>query len=172
VDGSVNIHRYQILDISPSDNPLFFAITAKLYDPDLEEKIESGINITELPTNTNKPPVVMPPPNDITLNILNNSLGIEAFWTQPTRAGGELESYTKFYIAEYKIGVGGTWGNRIETVNLYASWNFPTILDTTYYIRVAAISTEGKTSQWVEQYKSYSSITVIELGLGLGIEFN
>jgi len=171
LDGSVNIHQYQILAIDPSDNPLFFNITAKLYDPDLENKIESGISITNLP-NINKPPTVMTPPNNVILNILNNNLGIEAYWEQPTRIGGGIESYTKSYIAEYKIGVNGTWGNRIETQGLYASWNFPTVLDATYYIRIAAISTEGKTSQWVEKYKSYSSVTIMELGLGLGIEVN
>ena len=114
----------------------------------------------------------MTPPNNVILNILNNNLGIEAYWEQPTRIGGGIESYTKSYIAEYKIGVNGTWGNRIETQGLYASWNFPTVLDATYYIRIAAISTEGKTSQWVEKYKSYSSVTIMELGLGLGIEVN
>ena len=171
VDGSVSVHKYQILGIDPSDNPLFFSITAKLYDPDLEDKIESGISIAELPS-ASKPPAVMTPPNNVVINVLNNSLGIESYWEQPTRAGGDLESYTKSYIAEYKIGTNGTWGNRIETVNLYASWNFPTVLDTTYYIRVAAISTEGKTSQWIEKYKSYSSIINMELGLGFGLEVN
>jgi predicted phage tail protein len=168
VDGSVGVYKYQILGIDPSENPLFFSITAKLYDDGLEDKIESGINITELP-NINKPPAVMTPPNNVVINVLNSSLGIESYWEQPTRAGGDLESYTKSYIAEYKIGTNGTWGNRIETVNLYASWNFPTVLDTTYYIRVAAISTEGKTSQWIEKYKSYSSVINVELGLGFGI---
>ena len=171
VDGSVSVHKYQVLAIDPSDNPLFFSITAKLYDPDLEDKIESGISIAELPS-ASKPPAVMTPPNNVVINILNNSLGIESYWEQPTRAGGGLESYTKSYIAEYKIGTNGTWGNRVETVNLYASWNFPTVLDTTYYIRVAAISTEGKTSQWIEKYKSYSSVININLGLGFGLEVN
>jgi predicted phage tail protein len=158
VDGSVTLHRYQILDISPSDNPLFFSITAKLYDPDLESKIESGISITEWPA-INRPPAVMTPPNNLVVNILSDKVGIESYWEQPTRIGGGLESYTKSYIAEYKIGLNGSWGNRISTVNLYASWNFPTILTTTYYVRVAAISTEGKTSQWVVQSKAYAQIS-------------
>ena len=158
VDGSVTLHRYQILDISPSDNPLFFSITAKLYDPDLENKIESGISITELPA-INRPPAVMTPPNNLVVNILSNEVGIETYWEQPTRIGGGVESYTKSYIAEYKIGLNGSWGNRISTVNLYASWNFPTILTTTYYVRVAAISTEGKVSQWVVQSEAYVQIS-------------
>lgn len=158
VDGSVTLHRYQILDISPSDNPLFFSITAKLYDPDLENKIESGISITELPA-INRPPAVMTPPNNLVVNILSNEVGIETYWEQPTRIGGEVESYTKSYIAEYKIGLNGSWGNRISTVNLYASWNFPTILTTTYYVRVAAISTQGKVSQWIVQSEAYAQIS-------------
>ncbi|MEH1786905.1 MAG: phage tail protein [Nostoc sp.] len=150
VDGAVAINLYRIISIEPntSDDNLF-SIVAKYYDSNFENLIESFSNLSVLPSATTGAPTIMEPPVGLTVTLTQPSYFLDSHWTQPVRVDGSLESYTSYYIAEYKQDSGGQWGNRITNSQPYASWNVSGLSTDTWFVRVAAVATNGVVSQWI-----------------------
>jgi predicted phage tail protein len=147
VDGAIDLVKYRILSVEPdSGNPNLFQVVGKLYREQLYDEIETGWNLTQFATG-DRPPVIMPPPRNLVIDIIGTTL--DAYWEHPEREPGIREAYTSFYIAEYRVGLNGEWRDRRTITEQFTQWGgfgFGT-----FFVRVAAISSNGKVSAWVEE---------------------
>ena len=121
-------------------------ITAIEYNPAKYSQIENGWSFEPLPPRRN-PPVVVSVPRNITFSYRTIDLFyLNAVWDFPL-LNGERDPYIKGYTIELRIGDNGLWGNtRFETS---ASTQFANISAGKYYVRVAAVDINGRSSRWV-----------------------
>jgi predicted phage tail protein len=154
VDSATTIKQYRILSVTPDrDNPNMHEVSGKLYDESKYSQIENGWALTVFDAEP-KPPVIVPLPRLVKaigrLLVNSNSVSytLDSQWTFPVRTNGDRESFVSSYIVEFKRDIDGDWGGRQETTGFNASWQNVGTGD--FYVRVAAVTIEGRTSEWVE----------------------
>jgi predicted phage tail protein len=125
---------------------MFHEITAIEYNPAKYSRIENGWSLEPLPERRN-PPVVVSVPRNITFSYRTIDLfDLNAVWDFPL-LNSKRDPYITGYTIELRLGDDGLWGNtRFETS---ASTQFTNISAGKYYVRVAAVDINGRSSRWV-----------------------
>lgn len=146
IDGATTARKYRVLAVTPdAENPNSFEVVGKLYDDSKYSEIDNGWSISAFLAQ-DKAPVVIPVVRNLQAKLINGS--IEATWEFPVKADGSKETYVTEYLAEFRIGIDGVWGNSQTLVTEYARWE--NVGNNDFYVRVAALSTNGKISEWVQ----------------------
>lgn len=145
---TVQPQLFRVLNRVPSSGSteMFHEITAIEYNPAKYSQIENGWSLAPLPVRRN-PPVVVNVPRNITLSYRAIDLfDFNAVWDFPL-LGSERDPHITGYTIELRLGDDGLWGNtRFETS---ASTQFANISAGKYYVRVAAVDVNGRSSRWV-----------------------
>jgi predicted phage tail protein len=145
---TVQPQLFRVLNRVPSSGSteMMHEITAIEYNPAKYSQIENGWSLEPLPPRRN-PPVVVSVPRNITLSYRAIDLfDLNAVWDFPL-LGSERDPYITGYTIELRLGDDGLWGNsRFETT---ASTQFANISAGKYYVRVAAVDLNGRSSRWV-----------------------
>lgn len=127
-------------------------ITALEYRSDKYNAIEQGWSLTPRPT-INRVPVVVNVPRNIALSYraVNNGASftytLDASWQYPLNNGTRDQFITSYFV-EYSKGDDGDW---IDTRTVTSTGTqYEGLPSGKYYVRVAAIDINGKSSRWVE----------------------
>jgi len=146
--STIQPQLFRVLNRVPSSGgtEMMHEITAIEYNPAKYSQIENGWSLEPLPARRN-PPVVVSAPRNIALSYRTIDLfDLNAVWDFPL-LGSERDPYITGYTIELRLGDDGLWGNtRFETT---ASTQFANISAGKYYIRVAAVDINGRSSRWV-----------------------
>jgi predicted phage tail protein len=145
--STVQPQLFRVLNRVPSSGSteMMHEITAIEYNPAKYSQIENGWSLEPLPARRN-PPVVVSVPRNITLSYRTIDLfDLNAVWDFPL-LGSERDPYIVGYTIELRLGDHGLWGNsKFETT---ASTQFANISAGKYYVRVAAVDVNGRSSRW------------------------
>ena len=157
IDTTNKTQLYRITEVNPvEDNSNLFDITAKTYSADYFTQIESGIKIpTIVPTDSL--PVIASVPVNVKSQLLKINYGdtvsytLIASWQRPTKVVNGVtvdEPYTDRYRVEFKRGESSEWGSMQTTTELSVRWE--NVGNGFFYVRVAAITTNNKVSNFVQ----------------------
>jgi predicted phage tail protein len=137
---------------APGSREMLHEITALEYRSDKYNAIEQGWSLTPRPT-INRVPVVVNVPRNIALSYraVNNGASftytLDASWQYPLNNGTRDQFITSYFV-EYSKGDGGDW---IDTRTVTSTGTqYEGLSSGKYYVRVAAIDINGKSSRWVE----------------------
>ena len=157
IDTTNKTQLYRITEVNPvEDNSNLFDITAKTYNADYFTQIESGIKIAAI-VPTGSLPVVASVPVNVKSQLLkityNNTVSytLIASWQRPTKVVNGVtvdEPYTDRYRVEFKRGESSEWGSMQITTELSVRWE--NVGNGFFYVRVAAITTNNKVSNFVQ----------------------
>ena len=146
--STVQPQLFRVLNRVPSSGSteMFHEITAIEYNSAKYSQIENGWSLEPLPARRN-PPAVVSVPRNITFSYRTIDLfDLNAVWDFPL-LNSERDPYITGYTIELRLGDDGLWGNtRFETT---ASTQFTNISAGKYYVRVAAVDINGRSSRWV-----------------------
>jgi predicted phage tail protein len=139
---------------APGSGEMLHEITALEYRGDKYNFIEQGSSLAPRPT-INRVPVVVNVPRNIALSYraVNNGASftytLDASWQYPLN-NGQRDQFITSYFVEYRKGDDGDW---VDTRNVTStSTQYEGLQEGKYYVRVAAIDINGKSSVWVESY--------------------
>ncbi|MBO3459948.1 phage tail protein [Aetokthonos hydrillicola Thurmond2011] len=141
---------------APGSTEMLHEITALEYRGDKYNFIEQGWSLVARPT-INRVPLVVNVPRNISLSYrsisINNgasfSYTLDASWQYPLN-NGQRDQFITSYFVEYRKGDDGDW---VETRTVDStSTQYEGLQSGKYYVRVAAIDINGKSSQWAESY--------------------
>ncbi len=137
---------------APGSGEMLHEITALEYRGDKYNSIEYGWSLAPRST-INRVPVVVNLPRNIVLSYrsVNNGQSftytLDASWQYPLN-NGQRDQFITGYFVEYRRGDGGDW---VETRTATStSTQYEGLQEGKYYMRVAAIDINGKSSRWVE----------------------
>ena len=137
---------------APGNSEMLHEITALEYRGDKYNSIEQGWSLTPR-TTINRVPVVVNVPRNIALayrtvgNEQQITYILDASWQYPLN-NGQRDQFITSYFVEYRRGDGGDW---VETRTVDTTCTqYEGLLEGKYYVRVAAVDINGKTSRWVE----------------------
>jgi microcystin-dependent protein len=173
LDGIVPSRKYRVLSVEPTgDTQMMFKVTATTYDETKYTQIENGIDPPELEIIP-KLPVQAFSPNQSSisaqlilitnlsrledetlqsfeiLQILQESSNVlSVSWLPAVTPDGIEDPYVNKYLVDFKRGINGEWQQRQEISGLSARWEGLGVDQ--YYVRVASITVNGKTSAFVE----------------------
>jgi predicted phage tail protein len=146
--STVQPQLFRVLNRVPSAGSMemFHEITAIEYNPAKYSRIENGWSLEPLPERRN-PPVVVSVPRNITFSYRTIDLfDLNAVWDFPL-LNSKRDPYITGYTIELRLGDDGLWGNTRFTST--ASTQFTNISAGKYYVRVAAVDVNNKSSLWV-----------------------
>lgn len=173
LDGIVQPRQYRVLSVEPTgDTQMMFKVTATTYDSTKYTQIENGIDPPELEIIPKLPVQAYAPAaenikaelvlvTNLTrlnqenlqsfeiLQILQESSNVLSVSWLPAVTPSNIEDpYVSKYLVDFKRGINGEWQQRQEISGLSARWEGLGI--DTYYVRVASVTVNGKTSAFVE----------------------
>ncbi|MFM6607072.1 MAG: host specificity protein J [Dolichospermum sp.] len=146
--SKVQPQLFRVINPVPSSGSteMMIEITAIEYNPAKYSQIENGWSLEPLPPRRN-PPVVVSMPRNITLSYQTLDLfDLNVVWDFPL-LNGERDPFITSYRIELRLGDNGFWGNTRSETN--TSTQFTNISAGKYYVRVAAINLNGKSSPWL-----------------------
>ncbi|MBW4478648.1 MAG: hypothetical protein KME54_17750 [Tolypothrix brevis GSE-NOS-MK-07-07A] len=146
---------------APGSGEMLHEITALEYRSDKYNSIEQGWSLTPRPT-INRVPLVVNAPRNILLSYRAINSGdffiytLNASWQYPLN-NGQRDPFITSYFVEYRYGDDGDW---VETRTVdNTNTQFEGLQFGKYYVRVAALDINGKSSRWVESYPiSFSDV--------------
>ena len=146
--STVQPQLFRVINRVPSSGSteIMHEITAIEYNPAKYSQIENGWSLEPLPPRRN-PPVVVSAPRNITLSYRTIDLfDLNVVWDFPL-LNGKRDPYITGYTIQLRLGDDGFWGNtRFETT---ASTQFANLSAGKYYVRVASVDVNSKSSRWV-----------------------
>ncbi|MFM6041559.1 MAG: host specificity protein J, partial [Dolichospermum sp.] len=146
--STVQPQLFRVINRVPSSGSteIMHEITAIEYNPTKYSQIENGWSLDPLPPRRN-PPVVVSMPRNIALSYQTLDLfDLNVVWDFPL-LNGERDPFITSYRIELRLGDNGFWGNTRSETN--TSTQFTNISAGKYYVRVAAIDLNGKSSPWL-----------------------
>ncbi|MFM6834106.1 MAG: host specificity protein J, partial [Dolichospermum sp.] len=146
--STVQPQLFRVINRVPSSGSteMMHEITAIEYNPTKYSQIENGWSLDPLPPRRN-PPVVVSMPRNIALSYQTLDLfDLNVVWDFPL-LNGERDPFITSYRIELRLGDNGFWGNTRSETN--TSTQFTNISAGKYYVRVAAINLNGKSSPWL-----------------------
>lgn len=146
--STVQPQLFRVINRVPSSGSteMFHEITAIEYNPTKYSQIENGWSLEPLPVRRN-PPAVVSVPRNITLSYQTIDLfNLNVVWDFPL-LNGERDPFITGYTIQLRLGDDGLWGNTRFTST--ASTQFTNISAGKYYVRVAAVDVNNKSSLWV-----------------------
>lgn len=154
---------FRVLNRVPvaGEDDMLYEITALQYQPDKYNAIEYGLALTTRQTRIKAPSVPNKPYNVTTqFQVVQSGVDrryvLNVTWDAPITVDGNKDEYTVSYLVEYKKGLSGDWIDTTSTTLQYME--YVNLINEVYYVRVAAVNIEGKSSAWVES-------NAIQLGL-------
>jgi predicted phage tail protein len=145
---TVRPQLFRVLNRVPSSggSEMFHEITAVEYNPSKYSQIENGWSLAPLPVRRN-PPIVVSIPRNITLSYRAIDLfDLDAIWDFPL-LDGERDPYIRGYTVELRKGDDGFWGDTRSESS--PSSQFKNLSAGKYYVRVAAVDVNSRSSRWV-----------------------
>lgn len=154
LDVGAVLKQYRVINVTPDrDNPNMYEVVAKLYTASRYSEIENGWSLTAFDAVL-QPPSIVPPPRSVVAAGRVISAGsaisytLDVSWNFPIRSDGSQETFVIAYLVEFKRGIDGAWGNRQQVSGLTARWE--NVGAGVFYVRVAAVTTNIKASEWAE----------------------
>lgn len=145
---TVQPQLFRVLNRVPvsGSTEMLHEITAIEYNPGKYSQIENGWSLEPLPARRN-PPTVVNVPRNVTLSYRTIDLfDLNAVWDFPL-LNEARDPYITGYTIELRLSDNGFWRNtRFETS---ASTQFANLSAGKYYVRVAAVDINGRSSRWV-----------------------
>jgi predicted phage tail protein len=145
---SVQPQLFRVINRVPSSDSteMFHEITAIEYNLGKYSQVENGWSLVPLPARRNPPAVVSAPRNIVLSYRAINLFDLTAIWDFPL-LNGARDPYVTGYTVELRLGDNGFWGNTRSEFS--QSSQFTNIPAGKYYVRVAAVDVNGRSSRWV-----------------------
>lgn len=146
--STVQPQLFRVINRVPSSGSteMMHEITAIEYNPAKYSQIENGWSLEPLPPSSN-PPTVVSVPRNITLSYQTIDLfNLNVVWDFPL-LDGKQDPFITGYTIQLRLGDYGLWENSRFTST--TSTQFTNISAGKYYVRVAAVDVNSKSSLWV-----------------------